>query len=113
MQCPNCQKALQGDFKFCPYCGVEVVNSSVCRTCHKQVEPAWVSCPYCGSDLKAPPAARPPHREQPPQRPPQQPHPPQQPYPQHPPYSHGGHYYGSSSDRHYRKRKGFLGRLFS
>ena len=101
MQCPNCQKALQGEFKFCPYCGVEVVKDATCHTCHKQVEPAWVSCPYCGSDLKAPARQRP-YREQPARRP-EQPH---------PPYAHG-HYHGSSSDKRYRKRKGFLGRLFS
>lgn len=100
MQCPNCQKALQGDFKFCPYCGVEVINNNTCRNCHKEVDPAWVSCPYCGSDLRAP--VQRPVRQQPAYRPPQQP----------PPYAHG-HHYGSSSSGHYRKRKGFLGRLFS
>lgn len=108
MQCPNCHKALQGDFRFCPYCGAEVVSNTTCYTCHKQVEPAWVSCPYCGCDLKAPPARQPgkpvqrPYREQPYRGPEQHPY---------PPYSHG-HYYGSSSAK-YRKRKGFLGRLFS
>lgn len=101
MQCSNCQKALQGDFKFCPYCGVEVINNNTCRNCRKEVDPAWVSCPYCGSDLKAP--VQRPARQQPPHRP-----------LQHPPYAHGhGHYYDSSSSGRYRKRKGFLGRLFS
>jgi len=100
MQCPNCQKNLQGDFKFCPYCGVEVIDNTTCRNCHKEVDPTWVSCPYCGSDLKAPT-----------QRPlPQQPvHRPEQ---YHPPFAHG-HYYGSSSAKHHRKRKGFLGHIFS
>ncbi|MDD4170143.1 MAG: zinc-ribbon domain-containing protein, partial [Desulfotomaculaceae bacterium] len=101
MQCPNCQKALQEDFKFCPYCGTEMVKNFACHTCHKQVEPAWVSCPHCGSDLKRP--VQRPIREQPTYRQEQQ---------HQPPYDHG-HYYGSSSSRHSRKRKGFLGRLFS
>ncbi|HBX22217.1 MAG TPA: hypothetical protein DEF34_01060 [Desulfotomaculum sp.] len=100
MQCPNCQKALQGDFKFCPYCGAEVVKNFTCHTCHKQVDPAWVSCPYCGSNLKAP--GQQPAQQQPVRRPEQQ----------HPPYAHG-HYHGSSSAKRSHKRKGFLGRMFS
>ena len=100
MQCSNCQKALQGDFKFCPYCGAEVIKNTTCHSCHKQVEPAWVSCPYCGSDLKAP--VRRPTQEQPARRPEQQ----------WPPYAHG-HHRGSSSSRYRRKRKGFLGNFFS
>jgi len=98
MQCPNCQKSLQGDFRFCPYCGVEVINNT-CRNCHKEVDPAWVSCPYCGSNLKAP--IQQPIRQEPVQRPEEH----------YPPYAHG--HYGSSSSNHYRKRKGFLGHLFS
>jgi len=100
MQCPNCQKTLQGDFKFCPYCGVEVAKSLTCHSCHKEVDPAWVSCPYCGSDLNAP--AQRPFRQQSPRRP----------ETHHPPYAHGKHH-GSSSSRRRHKRKGFLGRIFS
>lgn len=100
MQCQNCQKGLQGDFKFCPYCGVEAVKNFTCHTCHKQVDPSWVSCPYCSSDLKIP--VQQPFRQQSVRRPEQH----------HPPYTHGQHH-GSSSAKRYRKRKGFLGRLFS
>ncbi|WP_347488746.1 zinc-ribbon domain-containing protein [Desulfoscipio sp. XC116] len=105
MQCPNCQKMLQGEFMFCPFCGAQVIKNTTCHTCHKQVDPAWVSCPYCGSDLKAP--VQQPMREQPVYMPEKRHQP-----PHHPPYAHG-HHYGSSSAKHYRKRKGFLGRIFS
>lgn len=101
MNCPNCQKALQGEFKFCPYCGVEVKKNLSCPSCGNKVDPAWVSCPHCGASLKgATPQHIPPQPAAPWPQPPYQPH------------DHGSHY-GSSSSRHHRKRKGFLGHLFS
>ncbi len=97
MNCLNCQKVLQGDFKYCPYCGVEVKKNLTCPSCGNKTESAWVSCPYCGAALRG---------TAPQQAPPQQAPQPQQP----PPY---GYHYGSSSNRKHRKRKGFLGKIFS
>lgn len=103
MNCPNCQKPLHEDFKFCPHCGVETNKNSNCFSCQKQVEPGWLSCPYCGAALKA----RNQHvKEYPPQIPPQN----YQQNPNQPQFSHGNHH-GSSSPK--RRRKGFLGGFFS
>ncbi len=106
MICPSCQKPLQEDFKFCPYCGAQAIKTTNCFSCGKQVEPSWLSCPYCGTSLKGRGNQHIPGQPPPPQRPPQ--HYPQEPYP--PRYAHGR--YHSSSSRKQRK-KGFLGRIFS
>lgn len=104
MNCPVCQKALSGDFKFCPYCGVELNKNLTCPSCHGQVKPEWVSCPQCGTGLKA--------AKQQPLTPPPNPY--QQPYSHGQNYgNHHGHHYGSSSSGHRHRRKGFLGHLFS
>jgi predicted amidophosphoribosyltransferase len=100
MNCPNCQKALQGEFKFCPYCGAEVKKNLSCPSCRNKVDQAWVTCPHCGAPLKG---AMPQHVP---------PQPAAWPQPNHYSYGHG-HHYGSSSSKHHRRRKGFLGHLFS
>jgi predicted amidophosphoribosyltransferase len=97
MNCPNCQKPLQEDAKFCPNCGTAISKNLHCPSCGKKADPGWAFCPGCGASLKGAPNQNIP--VQPPQHYPQQPH-----------YSHG-HYYGSSSRK--RRRKGFLGHLFS
>jgi RNA polymerase subunit RPABC4/transcription elongation factor Spt4 len=96
MNCPNCQRSLGQDFKFCPFCGVEVTKNLKCFSCGKQTDPAWVSCPYCGAALKGQ------GNQHVPQRPPQ--------YNPQDTYVHGRHY--SSGSRRHRK-KGFLERIFS
>ncbi|MDD4238711.1 MAG: zinc-ribbon domain-containing protein [Desulfotomaculaceae bacterium] len=104
MNCPNCQKALQEDAKFCPHCGTAITQNRHCPSCGKKTDPSWVFCPGCGASLKGVP------NQNIPAQPPQ---PPSQNYPQNPNqphYSHG-QYYGSSSRKH--RRKGFLGRIFS
>lgn len=104
MNCPNCKKTLQDDAKFCPHCGTAITKNPHCPSCGKQADPAWVFCPGCGASLKGQP------NQNIPVQPPQQP---QQQYPQNPyqaPYSHGYHR-GSSSRK--RRKKGFLGNLFS
>lgn len=92
MNCPNCQKPLQEDAKFCPNCGTAITKNQHCPSCGKKTDPGWVFCPGCGASLKGVPNQNIPVQ-------PPQPH-----------YSHG-QYYGSSSRR--RRRKGFLGRMFS
>lgn len=106
MNCPSCRKALQEDFQFCPYCGTQIIKVSNCFSCGKQVDPSWLACPYCGASIKAKAGGNLNIPVQPPQPPPQ--HYPQDPRP--PRYAHG-RYYSSSSRK--RRKKGFLGRIFS
>ena len=47
--CPNCQKAVQNSFEFCPHCGSRM--KAVCSSCEKTVAPDWQVCPYCGQKL--------------------------------------------------------------
>ncbi|HBC92973.1 MAG TPA: hypothetical protein DCZ10_08775 [Pelotomaculum sp.] len=101
MNCPNCQKSLQEDAKFCPHCGTATTKNLNCPSCGKQADPTWVFCPGCGASLKGG------QNQNIPAQPPQH-------YPQNtnqPQHSHG-QYYGSSS-RKRRPRRGFLGNLFS
>jgi len=51
MNCQKCQQPLQQSFRFCPYCGSQVINNSICPACQFKVEPDWVACPSCGSSL--------------------------------------------------------------
>jgi predicted amidophosphoribosyltransferase len=48
--CPECGKAVEGDWQVCPYCGAKL--ASVCPECGKGTEPDWVACPYCGATLR-------------------------------------------------------------
>ncbi len=48
--CPDCGKAVEGDWQVCPHCGARL--ASVCPECGKATEPDWVACPYCGATLK-------------------------------------------------------------
>lgn len=91
MQCPACNKPVQGDFKFCPHCGNK--NNTVCPSCGKNMMPEWVACPYCGLAAKSPYSPQ---------------------NIQYKPSSHNQHDYHSDSSGHYHKRKkGLLGNFFS
>jgi predicted amidophosphoribosyltransferase len=48
--CPECGKAVEGDWQVCAHCGAKL--ASVCPECGKAMEPDWVACPYCGTTLK-------------------------------------------------------------
>ena len=102
MICNNCKTNLQGDFKFCPNCGAPAANKFFCPGCGKETEANWQACPYCGQKLSGTPAPMPPHQGAVYE-------------PKHG-YYHGGsssrHLFGSHSGKH-RRRKGFLGSLFS
>lgn len=58
--CKNCEKQINGDFKFCPYCGAKneketpKENSSniFCSSCGKSVNKDFNVCPFCGEKLK-------------------------------------------------------------
>lgn len=94
MQCPACNKLIQGEFKFCPHCGNKLNNA--CSGCGKNIMPEWAVCPHCGLAAKAPAASFPNHNIQ------------------HPTHSHNDKTYHSDSSGHHRKRKkGLLGSFFS
>lgn len=88
MNCNHCNRTLQGDFQFCPYCGTQAVRKFQCPSCQRDADPNWVSCPYCGFQMRGAVAQSPFNQ------------------PTH------GHHYDNSSAKHHRK-KGFLGGLFS
>lgn len=58
--CKNCGKQINGDFKFCPYCGAKneketpKENSSniFCSSCGKSVNSDFNVCPFCGEKFK-------------------------------------------------------------
>lgn len=100
MNCTACQKPLQPEHRFCPYCGTPA--KLTCISCGKETQAEWVSCPYCGTNLKKPAV-------QPPIVPPAQPGHPGQPYHDY----RGGHYSTSSSGHRHRRKKGLLERFFS
>lgn len=95
MQCPVCNKPIDGEFKFCPHCGSKSSNN--CSGCGKNMMPDWVACPYCGLGAKMP-------------APPSYP-------PQHIPYPTSPHrhsdYHSDSSGQHRKRKKGLLGNFFS
>ena len=47
--CPKCGKALQADFKACPYCGH--VEELVCSQCQTPIAAGWKFCAKCGHPL--------------------------------------------------------------
>jgi hypothetical protein len=102
MICQNCKANLQGDFKFCPSCGAPAaVQKGFCPGCGKETEASWLACPHCGQRFSGPSVSTPPQQNTVYE-------------PKHG-YYHGsgsGHSFGGNSGKH-RKRKGFLGSLFS
>lgn len=47
--CIKCGKAIQKEFKICPYCGQN--QEILCENCKKAVAPDWSTCPYCAHPL--------------------------------------------------------------
>lgn len=45
INCPKCNKKIEKEFKFCPYCKIELKKE--CLKCHKLLEIDWNKCPYC------------------------------------------------------------------
>ncbi len=72
--CWNCGRPVQPDWRYCPYCEVELKHP--CAHCGYLLEPGWKRCPQCGaaaidftqqvavsdqsSDAVSPPVAPPP-----------------------------------------------------
>ena len=50
--CPSCKaKGLADDFRFCPYCGVEVKKTTACPQCGHDPGRDVKFCPECGARL--------------------------------------------------------------
>src|SRR3954447_17411284 len=45
--CPSCQRNIEGDFLFCPWCQTRVRQA--CERCERPIMMRWRSCPYCGT----------------------------------------------------------------
>jgi hypothetical protein len=59
MQCPSCHaKDLKEDFRFCPFCGVELGKPVSCPNCGRDTEPGTKFCPECGARLGKTPGKR-------------------------------------------------------
>ena len=44
--CPNCQRAVDDDWRFCAYCHTRIKKD--CPACGQLLELGWELCPYCG-----------------------------------------------------------------
>ncbi|WP_407281875.1 HTH domain-containing protein [Methanolobus sp. WCC1] len=54
IQCGVCEKMVQSDFNYCPYCQSKFQTTIVCQNCDKELknyQADWVICPYCGEEL--------------------------------------------------------------
>ncbi len=51
LNCPQCDKELNGTKAYCPYCGFDVA-SILCPQCQYPVKPDWSFCPSCRTDLQ-------------------------------------------------------------
>lgn len=50
LNCPQCDKELNGTKTYCPYCGFDV-SSTFCPQCQYPVQPDWLFCPSCRAEL--------------------------------------------------------------
>ena len=53
--CKSCGKQINGDFKFCPYCGAkneEETSNIFCLSCGKSIKSDFNVCPFCGEKVK-------------------------------------------------------------
>jgi hypothetical protein len=51
LNCPQCEKELNGTKAFCPYCGFDV-SSTFCPQCQYPIKPDWSFCPSCRSEIR-------------------------------------------------------------
>ncbi len=58
IKCPDCQKVVPQDARFCPYCGHQLVVFNQCHNCGKNVPPNAIFCPRCGVKLSQEPSPR-------------------------------------------------------
>lgn len=46
--CPNCEKPLATNAKFCPHCGAKLHDDSKCKKCGAKLQPNAKFCAECG-----------------------------------------------------------------
>ncbi|NLI70090.1 MAG: hypothetical protein GX364_04415 [Firmicutes bacterium] len=51
--CPECNKQLAEDARFCGSCGAEIKKTIVCRSCGAKVEAEFFFCQNCGASTQA------------------------------------------------------------
>lgn len=51
MNCPNCNKEVQSDWKGCPYCEVELKEEKKCSSCGRPLDSDWKTCPFCSEKV--------------------------------------------------------------
>ena len=51
MECPNCNKTYDDEFKFCPYCGEKKPEPKICPNCKLEPSIEFSFCPECGTEL--------------------------------------------------------------
>ena len=51
MECPNCNKTYDDNFKFRPYCGEEKPEPKICPNCIMELSLEFSFCPECGTEL--------------------------------------------------------------
>ena len=47
--CSKCNRSVQADFKFCPFCGANV--NPACKDCGAKLPPSATFCPDCGAKI--------------------------------------------------------------
>lgn len=52
LRCKTCGAKIKSNWRVCPICGNDIIDSNECPKCHTEVEPAWNVCPICGEPLK-------------------------------------------------------------
>jgi RNA polymerase subunit RPABC4/transcription elongation factor Spt4 len=50
--CPACQRVIETDFVFCPWCQARL--RQFCPHCERPMQLRWRICPYCGRSPTAP-----------------------------------------------------------
>ena len=57
MICPKCNSHYNNNFKFCPYCGNELITKKnnvrkmICPNCNRNYNNDYNFCPYCSEEL--------------------------------------------------------------
>lgn len=47
--CPGCERHVQPDWRFCPYCHTRLKKA--CESCGKMLDLPWNLCPWCGEPV--------------------------------------------------------------
>ena len=49
LACPTCKRAVQSDFRICPYCQTQLKQA--CQQCGQPLNAQWKACPYCATPV--------------------------------------------------------------